>query len=516
MTPIAASGIKSCLAVPMRVDETIIGVLALRSYRRPNAFDDRDRELLEKLAPHIAIVLTNSQRYSEKVRGLRTVSQYQQELSLLDTSKPYAIVDQEIENIYEHARTTIKGVGMLTDHMFIALYNDMTHRIEYRLIYEDNRRVDSDSSRRPSYRDRQLGEFPDFTEWLIRTPERTPLLFENREQMKEWADMMLSENCPRIELPSRSKCWLAAPMVANGKLIGVIGLRSFEHESVFNQGHKELMQILANQAAIAIENARLYDESKNSTAVALMGAWGAEIAHDVHRESQNIQWATRRLTRLIAQAEPADDIPKLLESIRLSAEELSLPPLPGHVHSPDEVIEISRAPLLQRTLFAEIAYQQKKSRQVSISPNFSLPDVRVRMDEQWIRRILRHFIKNASRHLDQKRDNGKITVSVERSEEFVKILVEDNGNGVRPEIRPMLFRAPTPHVDKRKDHHFGRGLMLVRFVAVMYGGDAKLEWSMLGSGSCFSFSVPIVKDKDVEEVSNGQGTDDTAIGTGQQ
>ena len=111
-----------------------------------------------------------------KYAEFQAVSKYQQELSLLDTSKPYAIVDQEIENIYEHARRTIKGVGMLTDHMFIALYNEATHRIVYRLIYEDNRRIDSGNSQSPSYRDRQLGEYQDFTEWLIRANERRSFL----------------------------------------------------------------------------------------------------------------------------------------------------------------------------------------------------------------------------------------------------------------------------------------------------------------------------------------------------
>ena len=310
--------------------------------------------------------------------------------------------------------------------------------------------------------------------------------------MEEWVSRMRSESGLQIELPSRSRCWLAAPMVANDKLIGVIGLRSFQHESIFNQGHKELMQVLANQAAIAVENARLYEDSKSSMAVALMGAWGADIVHDVNRESQDIQWSARRLKRLVGEKEPKGEIQTLLDNIQRAARELSLPTLPIQPKTLQES-NIRSGPSLQQVLTGEIEYQRKKSGRIEIRDDLGKEVIRVAMNEQWIRRMLRHLIKNASRHLERACGGGIISVSIRVEDGFATVLVEDNGLGVREEIQPLLFREPTPHIDERKNHHQGRGLMLVRFVTSMHGGDAKLEWTLPQRGSCFSFSIPVAE-----------------------
>ena len=62
------------------------------------------------------------------------------------------------------------------------------------------------------------------------------------------------------ERPTHS--WLGVPMMVQGRLIGVISIQSLEQEHAFDDGDVDLLLAMANQAAVAIENARLYQETR--------------------------------------------------------------------------------------------------------------------------------------------------------------------------------------------------------------------------------------------------------------
>lgn len=70
---------------------------------------------------------------------------------------------------------------------------------------------------------------------------------------------------------------------------------------------------------------------------------------------------------------------------------------------------------------------------------------------------------------------------------MMTVYVEDNGPGVRENIRPQLFDWEIVHENGPP----GRGLLLVSLVAEAHGGRAWLVGSEVGHGACFAFSLPV-------------------------
>ena len=265
----ARAGIKSCLVVPLLRNGRIVGALGLRSYTdSPGSFDEYDQRFMEGIANHIAIVLDNSRRYDrtqlqleevnaqlqQRINQLRAVSEFQRRISDIDEEA------KEIENIYHEAGRAMQKVGLDTCNMYIALYDEKSQTIWFPLAYENGVSLtETAKARHPLYNRATLGSHGSVAEWLMqrwqREHARTPVLVNT--DFRGWleAHNLRSSN-------SQTYCWLGAPMIYKDKLVGMIGLRGVQHESVFKEEHKELLATIANQAAIAIENGRLYELEK--------------------------------------------------------------------------------------------------------------------------------------------------------------------------------------------------------------------------------------------------------------
>lgn len=265
----ARRGIKSCVVVPLIRQERIVGAIGLRSYfSSPGTFDEYDQHFLEGIADQIAIILRNSQHYDttqqileetnqqlrDRIRALRAVSEFQRRISNVEEEA------QEIQNIYTIAREAMEGVGLDVSNMYIAIYDEQAGTIHFPLAYEHSRPVAETMKQGDSlYSRTTFGEHRSVAEWLMqrwqREQIRDALLIE--ANFKEWVRQHQIRT-----FPTNTQCWLGAPMVYKEKLLGMIGLRNPHRDYAFKEEHKELLEIIAAQAAVAIDNARLYDAQK--------------------------------------------------------------------------------------------------------------------------------------------------------------------------------------------------------------------------------------------------------------
>lgn len=258
----ARADCRCCLVVPMRKDNKILGVIGLRGYTATGIYAQDHLELLNKIAPHLAIVVANAQVYEQRLKELEAVSNFQQRISELDireSDAPDADIDiegREIDKIYIEAKRALQDIDMETSTMFIALYHEQTDKIEFALVYVRGERIPDDAKESdPAYRTRQRGERRDLVDWIIQ--EGQPLRFSSRHALKSFAEQQ------QVTIPQYSQSWLGAPMSFGGKLIGVISLRDYDRENTFSETHEKLLQTIAQQAAIAVQNARLYKSLRN-------------------------------------------------------------------------------------------------------------------------------------------------------------------------------------------------------------------------------------------------------------
>jgi K+-sensing histidine kinase KdpD len=217
-----------------------------------------------------------------------------------------------------------------------------------------------------------------------------------------------------------------------------------------------------------------------------MGTWGAEIAHDVNRETGAIQ----RKLYLLQQYSPkfSPEVKKILGEIEGYAKSLVLPPLPKQAPKPGEIIETKNAAQLDMIIASYIEASRINYPDVMFSYTLNCENLYVSMHERWLHRLLRHLIRNTIKSTEGKAIK-RVVVNTSVQGEFAKVVIEDTGKGVRPEIIPVLFQQPIPHEDDERE---GQGLLIVRFLVERYGGEIGLAWNHPGEGACFYFTTPLM------------------------
>jgi signal transduction histidine kinase/ActR/RegA family two-component response regulator len=133
------------------------------------------------------------------------------------------------------------------------------------------------------------------------------------------------------------------------------------------------------------------------------------------------------------------------------------------------------------------------SEQLGRRPNARI-DIHVTGEEPWVngdavrlRQMLDNLVENALKY-----GGRNIDVEVQASDDWVRVAVRDDGEGIAPELLPRLFQ---PFVQgeqtlDRAQGGLGLGLALVQRLAVLHGGTLAAESEGPGRGSCFTLRLP--------------------------
>jgi GAF domain-containing protein len=242
-----------CLVIALKHRGQLVGWLGFRGYENAYMFDERQRELLQRLAPHIATVLFNSRQYEQKIKEREVVSKFQTQISELTETEA-----AEIAQISQAVKVALEKLAITTTDMYIALVDQEKEILHIPLVYvKEHELTEAEKEADPLYRTRHPNERKGFTEHILATNES--VLVKTRQELEAWKEKGLDV------LPSHFCCWVGVPMRVLGRTIGVMALRSTTTEYLFDQNHVELLQTVANQAAITLENARQYERVQQTS-----------------------------------------------------------------------------------------------------------------------------------------------------------------------------------------------------------------------------------------------------------
>jgi signal transduction histidine kinase len=122
----------------------------------------------------------------------------------------------------------------------------------------------------------------------------------------------------------------------------------------------------------------------------------------------------------------------------------------------------------------------------------------VHADPERVEQILYNLIGNALKFVE----TGGVTVAADVQGNMLKVYVTDTGRGISAENQQLLFRkfqqANAGILVRDSSPGTGLGLYIAKMLTEAMGGTIGLESSELDVGSCFSFSLPLAKDKDPE------------------
>jgi two-component system NtrC family sensor kinase len=289
---------------------------------------------------------------------------------------------------------------------------------------------------------------------------------------------------------------VSIPLVSKGKLIGMINLGHRFADEIYSHEDIELLSMLANQAAIAIENAKLYEDLKRSKSyirradrLASLGTLTAGLAHEI----RNPLVAIKTLTQLL---------PDRLEDEEFRNHFLQI--ASGEVDRisslVNELLEFARPsePKLEREdinaildgMLLLISTETKK-KFVQVVKEYT-PDVPpVTVDREQIKQVFLNVLLNA---LDATPENGTITVKTRSflkpgGEHYVQVEFTDTGCGIPSEYLEDIF---TPFFTT-KIKGSGLGLSISNQIIQDHKGYIDVE-SYVNRGSTFFINLPVMQE----------------------
>ena len=269
---------------------------------------------------------------------------------------------------------------------------------------------------------------------------------------------------------------LGVPLLVRDRAIGVMHVGTLAYRR-FSEEDTELLQLVAERVALAVERAQLHEETVRldqlklnfvaiashelrTPATSVYGAFativerGDELPEDVREELLRVGYEqATRLRRLLDE---------LLDLSRLDSHAIALDP----------------RPIVLRSSLAQIVDQTLED---ADAVTLHVPDdLAAVLDPLVLDRVVSNLLINARRY-----GRPPIVVEAERQDRHLRVAVEDHGDGVPDELRPRLFER---FVRGETATGSGLGLAIARAYARAHGGD--LIYSPAGAGARFELIVP--------------------------
>jgi PAS domain S-box-containing protein len=296
-----------------------------------------------------------------------------------------------------------------------------------------------------------------------------------------------------------AKCWLGVPLKQENETVGIMVVQSYYNENAYNQQHKILLEMIAHELEIVMQRNKMINdliEAKNKAEESdrLKSAFLANVSHEIRTPMNGILGFLELLTLPDLSSDQKE---MYLNIMNKSGQRL--------LDTINDIIELSKIEAGQLIVnFTEVNVEELMDFQY----NFFLPKARekglvfeieqtavdavtyVTTDKHKINGIFTNLINNALKYTEV----GMIKFGCYVENESLVFYVKDTGIGIPKEKQQLIFERFN-QVDgmlTRQKEGAGLGLSIVQAYIHIIGGTIWLE-SELGKGSCFFFSIPLIK-----------------------
>jgi len=235
----------SAVLVPIFGSDRLMGAIALENYDRENAFGESEVRLLTTVAASMGVALENARLFDETQRLFKESEQRAAELAIINSVQQALAAELNMQGIYDVVGERIREIFHTAD-VGIRIYNPQTGVIHFPYAYQNGQRIAIESM--------PLSD-KGFSAHVLRTRE-TLVVNENFAQtMEKFGSYYFPGERTR-------KSGLFVPLVAGEQARGLIFLGDTEREHAFADSDVRLLQTLAGSMSVALENARLFDETQ--------------------------------------------------------------------------------------------------------------------------------------------------------------------------------------------------------------------------------------------------------------
>lgn len=434
---------KSAICVPLEAWGRRIGVICLDNTLAYGAFDDKDLGLLSTLSTQAAIAIQNAQLHAELfILGLR--------INRGDL-RPQEVFKETVQSITRV--TSAKGANMLllrnTDQPEVSI------REEPILSVSDGLGLDYDATMHP----RKHG----LAYKVLRTQE--PAAVSRPDQ---------SPGINPLAREAGTQAYVCLPMKIQETVIGVLFVH-YDGPHEFSSSEVKMLSLFANEAALAIQNARQREDLEITEKVAWVGITFSTLAHRITQKSAAIRNTVWGLRKQLGGMPTANE---RLNRIEENAQYLNA--------LAKEVVKESFDEQLQPVDFNQLLsrevprwHDQDDKATIDLDPK----DAIVWGDPARLAFVIEILTTNAVRAM-RKMPERALTVRSVVHDRRVEVTMTNTG-AIPEHARPLLFQQPIP-----TEEGLGIGLLIARYVLMRYGGDIGIAPSPSGK-TTIAFWLPL-------------------------
>ncbi|MGQ9781994.1 MAG: PAS domain S-box protein [Nitrososphaeria archaeon] len=508
-------GIRSELAVPVEIEGRVIGVLDVQS-KKVGAFDERDVKLIQILASHAAIAISNKERQAE-------IEKRSTQLSSLMASCAEMIQTTDLRQRIQKIAEAIRKLGWrrvvisLRDENLNILNPDDI--ISAGLTDEEKSFLWKSSPSGKVWRER-LG--PEYRRFKIGQ-------FYYLPWSDPWVRQKFSDNTVASRVADDKMVdWdpqdlLYAPLTTTeGRIVGILSIDDPIDGRRPTRESLAPLELFINQAAVAIENARLIQQLNNarnqireyaegleqkvqqrtqelletqdklikSERLAAIGEIAAMVGHDLRNPLQVIVYTLYLTNEMLKKVSP-----ETRKSLEESHVDELLERIGEQVNYMDKIISdlqdysMPLKPVMVGVDLSKLIASTLSS--LTIPSNVKIVNripedfPQVMVDSSMMRRVFSNLFINAVQAMP---DGGELEISSSISDDMVTINVRDTGIGIPKENIEKLFQP----LFTTKSKGQGFGLAVCKRLVEAHGGTIYVV-SELSKGSTFTIKLPIGK-----------------------
>jgi two-component system NtrC family sensor kinase len=289
---------------------------------------------------------------------------------------------------------------------------------------------------------------------------------------------------------------VSVPIVSKDKLAGILNLGHKLDQQIYSNQDLEFLSTLANQAAIAIDNARLYENLKQSQLtlrradrLSSLGLLTAGLAHEI----RNPLVAIRTFTQLLPERYDDAEFREVFHGLALK----EVDRICGLINDLLSFARPSRPNVAEENLndvvdgVARMLENQAKEKNVKITREFSVDLPKAWFDREQLKQVFMNLILNA---IQAMRDGGLLVIAT-------RVASDGDGSASRPcvqaEVRDTGIGIPEENLERifdpfftNKDGGSGLGLSISHQIIEEHGGRILVR-SKIKEGTSFFVNLPL-------------------------
>jgi len=474
-------GVRTVLATPLLREGEPLGAIILRRFH-VKPFTDRQIDLVRTFADQAVIAIENVRLFNETKEALERQTAISEILRVISRSPTeiQPVLDAIAENAARYCQAEYATV-MLPDGPILRV---VAHFGPVPLV--------------PS----PIGSFT----YPIDGTSLTGRAFMERRVLRTADILAEADQYPRGAEAMRkvgSRAGLATPLLREGNAIGTISLHRREPRA-FTEKQIDLLQTFADQAVIAIENVRLFNEVQEKAAQ--LEVANDELATASRHKSEFLANMSHELRTPLNAIIGFSDVleQRLFGELNERQADYTQDIASSGRHLLDlvnEILDLSKVEAgrmelepsefaLAETIRGALAFVRERAvrHRIELSEDAASDLGTVVADERKVRQVLLNLLSNAVKFTP---DGGTIGVRARRSNGEVQVSVRDTGIGIAPEDLAKIFDE-FQQVGKASDRSregTGLGLTLAKRFIELHGGRIWIE-SEIGKGTTFTFALP--------------------------